>query len=466
VILSDFEESLARHGLARRGEKILLAVSGGADSLSLLHLFLEVRTRLGLRLAVAHFDHGLRGRSSKADASFVAAVARKHGLPFTLGGPSSGKAGREGMQQAAREDRLQFLLLAARRGKCERVALGHNLEDQAETMIMRFIGGGGPAGLGGIPPVSHGGKIIHPLLDISRREIEHYLRAKAVKWRRDPSNAKPVYLRNRLRLELLPLLAEDYNPRVVEHLGSLATLLRRDHDLLEELAGELLAGASRRRGEYFFPAALLGRAHPALSSRALLAALRSLAPRERSFGRRHLDDLLADRRSSRLLCRDLPGGITAFSDSAGLLLRRGAPLSPPLRGVPLSVPGSTTLPRSLGRISSWVRKRTADFNPLHLSGAPWSSVLDWEAVEPPLLVRRRRPGDRFLPLGLGGSSKVKDILVDRKVSRLLRDRLPLVCDRHRIIWVPGVTPCHPCRVTKKTKKLLFLRAGFEFPKPV
>jgi tRNA(Ile)-lysidine synthase len=113
-----------------------------------------------------------------------------------------------------------------------------------------------------------------------------------------------------------------------------------------------------------------------------------------------------------------------------------------------------------------VRKRTADFNPLHLSGAPWSSVLDWEAVEPPLLVRRRRPGDRFLPLGLGGSSKVKDILVDRKVSRLLRDRLPLVCDRHRIIWVPGVTPCHPCRVTKKTKKLLFLRAGFEFPKPV
>jgi len=466
VIVPAFEEYLARHGMTRRGERILLAVSGGADSLSLFHLFLEVRARLGLRLAVAHFDHGYRGRSSKADASFVAAVAGEHGLPFTLGGPSPGRKGREGMQQAAREDRLQFLLRAARQGRCGRVALGHNLDDQAETMIMRFVGGGGPAGLGGIPPVSHGGKIIHPLLDISRQEIERYLGAKGVKWRRDPSNAKPVYLRNRLRLELLPLLAEDYNPRLVEHLGSLATLLRRDHDLLDELARELIAGASRRRGEYFFPAALLDQAHPALSSRALLAALRSLAPGERSFGRRHLEALLADRRSPRLLCRDLPGDITAFSDSAGLRLRRGAPPSPSLKGVSLTVPGSATLPRSLGKVSAWVRRKPGDLNPRLLPGAPWNSVLDWETVEPPLLVRRRRPGDRFLPLGLGGSRKLKDILIDRKVSRLHRDRLPLVCDRHRIIWIPGVALCHPCRVTEKTKRLLFLRAGFEYPEPV
>jgi tRNA(Ile)-lysidine synthase len=462
VILSVFEESLARHGMTRRGEKILIAVSGGADSLSLLHLFLEVRSRLGLRLAVAHFDHGLR-RASKGDASFVAAVAREHRLPFVLGGPFSGRKGREGIQQAAREERLRFLLHAARRRKCGRVALGHTLDDQAETMTMRFICGGGPAGLGGIPPVSHGGRIIHPLLDISRHEVEGYLGTKGVKWRRDPSNDRPVYLRNRLRLELLPLISEEYNPRVAEHLGSLATLLRRDNDLLDQMTRQLLAIAKRRRGEYFFPADLLIRAHPALSSRAFLEALRSLAPGERSFGTRHLEALLADHHSARLRSRNLPGGVTAFSDAAGVLLRRGAPPAPSLKGVPLTVPGSAALPRSLGKISSWVRRRPDNFNPRLLAGVPWNSVLDWETVEPPLMVRRRRPGDRFLPLGLGGTRKLKEVLVDRKISLLHRDRLPLVCDRHRIIWVPGVLPSHPCRVTRLTRKLLFLRVHFEFP---
>jgi tRNA(Ile)-lysidine synthase len=449
--------------MAGGGEKVLVAVSGGADSVCLLHLFLEARRSLGLRLAVAHFDHGLRGASSRADASFVRKLAARHRLAFYQERSSGREDGGEGLQETARRERLDFLLRTARRRRCHRVALAHNADDQAETMIMRFLAGGGPAGLGGIPPLSHGEIIIHPLLEITRGDIEAYLEDRGISWRRDLSNEKPVYLRNRLRLELLPQLASRYNPRIVERLGELAALLRRDSELLDALAGPVLQESSSRRDEYFFPTALLKRSHPALLTRAFLTALRSLAPRERGFGRRHLEALLTHSGTARLLTWDLPGGIVAYRDGTGLALRKGRLPFPATTGSHLPAPGSALLPRSLGKVTASVRRKGVSFDPSRLAGLPWKVALDWEKVVPPILLRCRQPGDRIRPLGLGGERKIKDILIDRKVPRLSRDRLPLVCDSRGIIWVPGIVPSHRCRVTQVTKKLLFLRAHFEFP---
>lgn len=463
MILTRFSETIERHSMAARGEKVLLAVSGGADSVCLLHLFLEARRSLGLRLAVAHFDHGLRGASSRADASFVRRLAARHRLAFYLGRSSGREDGGDGLQESARRERLDFLLRTARRRRCHRVALGHNAEDQAETMIMRFLSGGGPAGMGGIPPLSHGGIIIHPLLETSRGDIEGYLKTRGISWRQDISNEKPVYLRNRLRLELLPQLSRRYNPRIVEHLGELAALLRRDSELLDDLAGPILEESSSCRDEYFFSAAILKRSHPALLTRAFLTALRSLAPREREFGRRHLETLLTHSGTARLLTWDLPGGIVAYRDGTGLALRKGRLPLPAITGTHLPAPGSALLPRSLGKVTASVRRRGVSFNPRRLAGLPWKVALDWEKVEPPIQLRRRRPGDRIRPLGLGGERKIKDVLIDRKVPRLDRDRLPLVCDSRGIIWVPGIVLSHRCRVTRATEKLLFLRAHFEFP---
>jgi len=444
-----------------RGEKVLVAVSGGADSVCLLHLFLEARRSLGLRLAVAHFDHGLRGASSRADASFVRKLAARHRLAFYQGRSSGRGDGGEGLQEAARRERLDFLLRTARRRRCHRVALAHNAGDQAETMLMRFLAGAGPAGLGGIPPLSHGETIIHPLLEITRADIESYLESRGISWRQDPSNEKPVYLRNRLRLKLLPQLARRYNPRIVAHLGELAALLRRDGELLDDLAGSLLQECPSRRDEHFFPAGILKRSHPALLTRAFLAALRSLAPGEREFGRRHLEAMLTHPGTARLLTWDLPGGIVASRDGTGLTLRKGRLPPPATAGIHLPAPGSALLPLSLGKVTASVRRRGEFFHP-RLAGLPWKVALDWEKVAPPIVLRRRRPGDRIQPLGLGGRRKVKDILIDRKVPRPVRDRLPLVCDSRGIIWIPGIVPSHRCRVTRATEKLLFLRAHFEF----
>ncbi len=243
--------------MVRRGDGVLVAVSGGADSVCLLHLFLDLSDTMNLRLTVAHFNHRLRGSSSAADARFVRRLAEVRGLPFVLGegkGKSPAAARhRRSLQERAREERFSFLLAAAETHRCRRIAFGHNADDQAETMVMRLLGRAGPAGLGGIPPISHGGKIIHPLLGIRRREIERYIEAKGIAHREDRTNSQPLYLRNRLRLDLLPLLQQDYNPNLVHRLGELASALRRDNDLLEEMAQEITGRSVRRGGRITFP---------------------------------------------------------------------------------------------------------------------------------------------------------------------------------------------------------------------
>jgi tRNA(Ile)-lysidine synthase len=322
---------------------------------------------------------------------------------------------------------------------------------------MRFLGRAGPPGLGGIPPLSHGGLIIHPLLDIRRREIEARLAGREIPYRDDRSNSSNAYLRNRLRRDLLPRLGE-YNPRIVEHLGELAGLLRRDNHCLEEEARELATGILARGKDLLLPAELLARGHPALLGRVILRTLRSLAPRERDFGSRHVDALLEGIGSTRALRWDLPGGVTALLDRRGLFLSpepKTGPLFSPFSH-PLPVPGSASGPSALGVVRAELRRRTEDFNPRRLPGLPWRAVLDWEKVSPPLEVRSRLTGDRYRPLGAPGSRKLKEVLIDAKVPRPNRDRLPLVCDSRTILWAAGLPPSHHARVTPSTKKLLHL----------
>jgi tRNA(Ile)-lysidine synthase len=463
MIVSTFRKTLASHRMAVRGDKVLLAVSGGADSVCLLRLFLEIRKEAGLRVAVAHYNHRLRGRESEEDASFVRDLASRSSLPFHLGtapeGGTTSSAG-ESLQVAAREARLSFLLATARKFRCRRIALGHTADDQAETMVMRFLCRGGPAGLGGIPPVSHRRKVIHPLLGIRRHEIESWLFGAAVRYRQDRSNSSTLYLRNKLRRELLPALIEDYNPRLVERLAEMAELLRRDNDCLEEAARVLLLEGRHEGRTIFLPAGLLSRSHPALLARTFLAALRTLSPKEKGFDRRHVEALLEGLGKPRFLRWDLPGDITASLDRRGLTFAAGVSLSSgqtPFH-YPLSVPGRVEMAHPPRRIGATVRRRVSSFDPRILPGIPWRAVLDWEKVSPPLEVRSRRAGDRYHPLGRGGGRKLKEMFIAAKVPRPERDFRPLVCDSRGIIWVPGFPPSHRCRITPSTKKILYLRA--------
>lgn len=456
-LIPDFLAYSALHRLVPPGSRVIAAVSGGADSTCLAHLLLAARGRLGITLEVAHFNHRLRGRRSDRDAAAVEALARRLDLRFHLGSdrPYTPQQRRTAsVQELAREARLTFLLGLARRRRAV-VALAHTGDDQAETMLMRLLAGFGPAGLGGIRPASHAGRLVHPLLFARRARIEEWLTERGVRWRTDHTNSTRRYLRNRVRLDLLPFVAREYNPRIVERLGSLAEMLRRDNDFIEAQSGSLLESAAAGPGRYLFTPGLLAATHPAVLSRALLTALRSVARLPADFSSRHVDALLAAGTGARSW--DVPGGVSCRRDGAGLLLQRTATARPlPALGcLPLPLPGRVALPGG-GSLTARTRSRPPGFDPRAFGADPCRVALDLDRLHPPFVVRSRRPGDRFQPLGMAAGKKLKEVLIEAKTAAGSRSQVPLVCDRDGIVWVGGLRPAERGRVHARTRRLLVL----------
>ena len=244
-MLDDIQRSFDRNAMARRGALVLVAVSGGADSIALLHALVHLRARFGLRLAVAHLHHGIRGAAADADARFVQRCAQRLGLPLVTERadvPRHARAEGVSLEMAARAARYAFLARAARQLHAAAVAVAHNADDQAETVLLRLARGAGPQGLGGMDPVSRQGglKIIRPLLGVSRPAIIAFLKAHRLRWREDASNRDPHFLRNRVRHEILPLLERRLNPQIRTALQRTAEVLREENKFLERLATQAL----------------------------------------------------------------------------------------------------------------------------------------------------------------------------------------------------------------------------------
>jgi tRNA(Ile)-lysidine synthetase-like protein len=433
---------------ALTGPPVVVAVSGGPDSLCLLHALAQLRPD-GLALHAAHFDHGLRGADSRADAAFVEAAARAWGLPAALEQADVGAyaaAQRINLHQAARVLRYRFLAQVALATGAQAVAVAHHADDQAETVLMHLLRGAGPAGLRGMLPVSPwaawaegppphppGPPLVRPLLGIPRAEIERYCGEHGLEPRQDATNDDPVYTRNRIRHELLPLL-RSYNPQIVAALGRTAAISADEQALLQELLdqrwAELAQAApgvvrldlGRWRG---LPAALqraaLRRAHDLLAPGATL-------PWEQIERARALVGRV-DRRI------ELVGGVLLSSGYDQALLALGPPpaaAGPQLADGPqiLPLPGELELGGGWAIQALW---RAAEAPP---ALAPWQVDLDAAAVALPLAVRARRPGDR-IDLG-AGSKRLQDLFVDARIPRALRDAWPLVVSGDQIAWVPGL----------------------------
>src|SRR5438067_562088 len=223
--------------LLRPGDRVGVAVSGGADSVSLLLLLLELRKKLGIVLSVVHFNHKLRGKASDADEAFVAKLAAKHGLEFhsaSVDVAKKAKKERINLEDAARRARYDYFRSLAESGACPRIVVAHTADDQAETVLAHLLRGTGLTGLGGIHPVA--GPVIRPLLGIRRGELRRFLRAQKQTWREDATNRNTKRMRARIRKKLLPLLEKQFQPAIVKHLATLAELAREDEAFLDALA--------------------------------------------------------------------------------------------------------------------------------------------------------------------------------------------------------------------------------------
>src|SRR5260370_1154725 len=236
--------------MLRPGERVGVAVSGGADAVALLLLILELREKLGIVLSVVHFNHKLRGKASDADETFVAKLASKHGLDFHSASVDVAKKAKEeraNLEDAARRARYDYFRSLVESGTCTRIAVAHTADDQAETVLAHLLRGTGLAGLGGIHPVA--GPVIRPLLSVRRGELRRFLRAKKQTWREDATNRDTKRMRARIRKKLLPLLQKQFQPEIVEHLATLAGLAREDEAFLDAVAEERSQALVEKRSE-------------------------------------------------------------------------------------------------------------------------------------------------------------------------------------------------------------------------
>ena len=456
MLLEKVKSTITHFGMLRRGDTILVAVSGGVDSVVLLDLLCRLVEEFSLKLVIAHLDHGLRREDSGQDAQFVVSLAEGKDLPVIRERIDVRQVRQEkrlGLEEAGRLVRRRFLEETAREVSATRIALGHTLNDRVETLLFNLIRGAGPTGLVAIRPVST--PYIRPLIETKREEVLAFARAEGLSWREDRTNQDPSFSRNRIRHQVLPLL-QQMNPRLLGALQRTADLLLEEDKALDVLLDRPWKDVISREetGSVMFrrdrlarlPRELQGllmrrgisRARGSLQGieKVHVDALRDLVTKVNGHGEAHLPDLTARIQGNELL----------------LSAHREPSLAPYELPVEL---GRTELPH-LGIA-------------LELSIMPWNGsqefreggaveLADANRVHFPLRVRSRREGDRFRPLGMGQEKRLKDFLIDDRVPFYDRSALPLLCDQSQIVWVIGVRLSDAVRVTEQTKRVLVMQS--------
>lgn len=434
-MIVDVRSTIGRYGMVARGERILVAVSGGVDSIVLLDVLAELREELGIELVAAHLDHGIRPESAD-DISLVRAIAGRIDIPIEAGAlePGWAEPGRGGLQARAREERYRFLESAAARRDAGKIALGHNADDQAETVLMRLFRGAGLRGLAGIPPVRDG-RYIRPLIETPRSVIEQYAAVRGLSFTEDPSNRARLFLRARVRHDLLPWIEKNINPRTRPLLSALAEMLRDDADCIEGMAEKAFEGVvqERERGRISLSVVGLTEMHKAIRPRVIRSAFEAAGGNADRLGREPVGEIIKMiMRPGRSRELSLPGGLVATVSYGTLILGRQRAKPPGPFNESLAIPGTTCLDREGFRVRCLILSREqAGACPLPAGAARF----DLDRLPGPLRVRSRLPGDSFRPVGLGGTKKVKDYLMDLKISRFHRDSIPLLVSSEKILWV-------------------------------
>src|SRR5438309_8035477 len=426
------------------GETVLVGVSGGADSVALLHLLIALAPSWRLRLHVLHVDHQLRPDSS-SDGDFVRVLGARLGVPVDVATVTVDR--RESLEAAARTARHAALETWAARVGAQRIALGHTADDQAETVLMRLVQGAGVRGLAGIPPVR--GRIVRPLIEVRRAALEAELRRATLPWVEDPTNRDPKFLRNRIRHELLPLLSDSYNPEISATLVRLATLARETVTALDETAAAELDRLAvwDDRAVILRLESLRGLPRPVAAEilRQAAARLGSRAPL-RAWAHRGLERVLAvpaPRRPFKL------GGVTV--EVSGALARPASAPLPALIERPVGVPRRTELPE----IGQALEARLVGADAYAVPREPSRVAFDADDLPSPLIVRARRRGERFVAFG-GAERRLKTLLIEAKVPRWERGRVPVIEAGGMIVWVGHLRRSAAARVTARTKRVLEL----------
>jgi tRNA(Ile)-lysidine synthase len=483
------QDTIQAHGLLNPGDQVVVGVSGGPDSLCLLHVLRRLRKAYRMHLHVAHLNHGTRGQASRADAEFVESIAAEWKLPVTVERqdvPSLAEKHTLAFEEAARRARYAFLAQVANTVGADKIAVGHNADDQAETVLMHFLRGSGLAGLRGMLPLAPLADyrllepflsssisnrqlpaLIRPLLDVPRSAVESYCADHDLRPRFDRSNLDTTYFRNRLRHDLLPEL-ETYNPNVRQILRHTAAVAAADYDLVveqREKAWKNIVRKERADAIVFDQAGW----------QALPVALQRATLRQATYRlRQSLRDVtFVHVENARQIALDgetgkqatLPMGLALTVGYESITIGEAAETGPPpdepllwsAEPLTVPVPGAVPLPET-----DWVLEATIleqwDMTEITSPDHPWTAYLDAETLVEPVQLRTRLPSDRFAPHGMEGHSvKMSELMINLKIPAAWRDNVPLLVAGGEVAWVCGRRIAEDVTVEAETRQVARFR---------
>lgn len=443
-MLQTVRQTIERRRLLRRGDHVLLAVSGGADSAALTYALQYLGRSRRLTLTLAHLNHRLRGRRADEDARFVSELAWRLGLPCIQAQEDVRRwARRSGIsiEMAAREARYDFLAREAGDLGANVIATAHTADDQVETILLKLARGAGPQGLGGIPYAVEwdGLRVVRPMLDVTHRQAVGFLRDHRLKWREDETNDDLHFLRNRVRHEILPLLESRLNPRLRAAILRTGELMRAENEWLDAVAARLLKQCLEDPRAGKLRVDKLARLPLGARRRVLRAWLVAggLEPEHVDFGVvDSVERLVQGERGTRAVA--VGGARKVVRRYRSLSLERAASGRPGVFRAPLMIPGETILPEQQLRVVTRWDKGVIRQAGVRVGDLPAEASFDARAIgRSAVCVRSWKPGDRIRPLGLSGSKKLQDVFVDHKVPRDRRHLVPVLECRGEVLWVPG-----------------------------
>jgi tRNA(Ile)-lysidine synthase len=451
-----------------RGDSVLAAVSGGPDSVALVHVLLTLAVEYSLRPAIAHLNHCLRGPESDRDAEFVSVLARQLGVPIYAERKDvlAFKRGRRlSLEEAGRRIRYDFYDAVAAKYGFNKIALGHHSDDNAELVLINLLRGSGPLGLSGIAPVREG-KIVRPLIHLRRSEIIDYLAENKLPYVTDASNTDPAFMRNKIRHHLIPELQSAYNPKIIETLNRLGEIMRAEDQWLDDALEPVLKQCVSFRGNQKISLALpkFNQLAKAVKRRVIRKAILAVKKDLRRITLLHVDAILHLIEKGRVSGRlNLPDGILVERNTVALtIVKRNKVgkqkdcriLQTRSTDYQYTIAAGGTLFIKEADVSITLCEIDADDLPDFKETGAHKAFFDLDRLLFPLLVRNLRPGDRFSPLGVNGTQKVKKYFINHKIPGAQRRKCPLLLSGGNIIWIAGHRIDNAVKVNPQTRRVL------------
>lgn len=455
-LIEDVTRTVEKYNMLSKGDKIVVGVSGGPDSLCLLHVLRTLSRDSGYRLYAAHLNHQFRGKDADEDADFVEKLCREWGIPAfieTFDVPAYAEKMGLSSEEAGREIRYKLFDRVLFEVGADKIAVAQNLNDQAETILMRFMRGSGIEGLKGIEHVR--GNIVRPLLEISRKRIEEYCIENKLNPRIDKTNLEPVYNRNKIRLELIPYIEKNFNPNIMQSLVRFSNLIKDENDFLDKEGEDAFKAAAQVLADGIaIDIKKASELHIAIKRRLARIAVEKIANTLNGFEFKHFESVTELLNKSTGAAVMLPHGLKAYVSYDKVILAKNIEKADKKCYYKLKYDCGNTISTVNGELSI-ERRKICEIN--GITRERDRIYIDESKIKQGLVLRRREPGDMFSPIGMKGSKKLKDYFIDEKIPREKRDEIELVADGSEIVWIVGGRISEKYKITDGTKDVIIIK---------